>query len=147
MLWVDVQTIPCGFRASTTVHSRIILCPAATKDSTWPSKSWPPTSVVITAWRRIHIPIKSIWRLLITFYMSGVEVHIIPCEFKASTISWQYHLVFNRNQRFQWSSHIWADKSWGNGMKTDPYPHPQHIKFISQLFYFEWMCGNHSMWV
>jgi len=32
-------------------------------------------------------------------------------------------------------SGIWADKCGGNGMKTDPYPHPQHIKFISHHLY------------
>ena len=89
---------------------------------------------MVTAWRHIHIPIKSTWRLSITFYMSGVEVETIPCGFGASTISWQYHLMFIRYQRIQWTSHIWADNSWGNDTKTDPYPHPQHIEDIDHFF-------------
>ena len=58
---------------------------------------------------------------------------------KATTISWQYHLVFSRYQRFQWTSHLWADKSWCHGMKTDQHPHPQHRKFINHLSCFKWM--------
>ena len=154
MLWVEVGTIPCGLRASTTVHGCIFWSPAPTKDSSWPPWSW-PTSVVVPAWRRIHIPIKSIQRLSITFYMSGVPVHIIPCEFRASTISWQYHLVFSRYLWFQFSGPptsglIRAEvMAWRAEVMAWRRIHiyRQHIKFITHLFYSEWMCGNHSMWV
>jgi hypothetical protein len=108
--------------------------------------------VTVTTWRWIHtIPIKIIWRLSITFYMSGVEEHIIPGEFRASTISWQYHLVFSRYQRFQWTSHIRPNKSchWGNVMKTDPCPHPLHGGYWYQSIFlcFEWMWGPFPMWI
>ena len=108
--------------------------------------------MLVTTWRQIHTkPIKCIWMLSITFYMSGVEVYIIPCEFRASTISWQYDLVFSRYQRFQWTSHIRPDKScrWGNLMKTDPCPHPLHGEYWYRSIFlcFEWMWGPFPMWI
>jgi hypothetical protein len=41
--------------------------------------------------------------------------------------------------RFQLTSQIGTNKYDGNGMMTDPYPHPLHMKVVNHLVCLEWM--------
>ncbi len=51
-----------------------------------------PTSVVVTAWVNIHIPVHRIWRLSISLFLFGEYVGAIPCGFRASTTV-PYHSI------------------------------------------------------
>ena len=47
----------------------------------------------------------------------------------------------------QLTSQIWANKCGSNGMMTDPYSHPQHMKVVNHFVYCWSGCVSHSMWV
>ena len=71
----------------------------------------------------------------------------IPCGFGASTNEQELHLVPSSDLGFCPTFQIWADKHGDNVMKTDPYPHPQHMKIVKHLVYVWSGYENHSMWV
>ena len=81
--------------------------------------------------------------------MFGVEVGNIPHGFGASNtakgLHWHQQLAVT--QDFSLLSLIWMDKVDANGMMTNPYPHPQHMKCAKHLSYVWSGGGNHSTWV
>ena len=79
-------------------------------------------------------------------YMYGVDVGTIPCGCGAST-----RASFAVPQWIRISaltSQILFNKCGSNGMMTDPYPSPHHMKIVNHLVYVWSGCGNHYfMWV
>ena len=47
--------------------------------------------------------------------------------------------VAHKKHRSQLTSQIWASKCGGNGIMSDPYPHPQHMKIVNDLMCLKWM--------
>jgi hypothetical protein len=143
MVEVDEGTIPCGMRA-LPIHDGIICHLAVINDFMWLSKSG-PTSVVATSWWGLHLPIHSIWRMSIIFYIFDMEVWTIPCGIISSTTA----MVSSDTQQ---SSMISVDfpnrvlQGGGNSMMGAPYPHPQYMKYVNPLLYVWNGSGNHSMW-
>ena len=63
-------------------------------------------------------------------YMFGVEVGSIPHGLGASTNAQGLHIPPSSDPGFQPTSQIWTEKSGGNGLRMDPYPHPLHMKVV-----------------
>jgi hypothetical protein len=79
--------------------------------------------------------------------MYGVDEGTIPHGFEASTTAQRLHTAPSSDPGFQPTSQIWTSKCGGNGIMTDPYPHPQHMKVVKHLVYVWIGYGNHSTWV
>ena len=67
--------------------------------------------------------------------MFGVDVGTIPCGFGASNNAEQLRSVPSSDTGFQLTPQIWADMCSGNGMMMVRYPHPQHLKVLSNTFH------------
>jgi hypothetical protein len=78
-------------------------------------------------------------------YMFGVDMEIIPCGFGASTTAQRLHSAPSSDPGFCLTFQIWADKYGYTSMMTDPYPHPQHMKFAKHLVYVWGGYGYYSM--
>ena len=59
----------------------------------------------------------------------------IPHGFEASTTAQRLHTAPSSDPGFQPTSQIWTGQCGGNGMMTDPYAHPQHMKVAKHLIY------------
>jgi hypothetical protein len=59
----------------------------------------------------------------------------------------QCQAVTSSDSGFQPTYQILTGKCDGNGMMTDLYPHPQHMKVVNHLLYVWSGCGRHSKWV
>ena len=57
--------------------------------------------------------------------------------FGASTTAQTLHSAPSSDPGFQPTSKIGADMFVGNGLMTDPYPHPQHMKVVKHLIYIQ----------
>ena len=69
--------------------------------------------------------------LLYVWNGCGSHCHGIICGHTSDTV--------------QLTSQIWANKFGSNGMMTDPYSHPQHMKVVNHFVYIWSGCGRHSM--
>jgi hypothetical protein len=118
------------------LHKGFIHYQGVTRDFIWLPKFW-LAGLMVMAWWWIHIPIHSIWWLSNTLYMFGVDKETIPHGFGASTTAQRLHLAPRprSDPRFHLTSQILIYMSCGNGMMTDPYPHPQHMKVVKHLVY------------
>ena len=67
--------------------------------------------------------------------MFGVDVKSIPHGFGAPTTAQTLHSAPSSDAGFQPTSQIWTGQCGVNGMITDPYPHPQHMKVVKHLVY------------
>ena len=69
--------------------------------------------------------------------MYGVDEGTIPHGFEAPTTAQRLHTAPapSSDPGFQLTSQIQTNTCGGNGIMTDPYPHPQHMKVVKHLVY------------
>ena len=145
MIGVDAKSIPHGFGASITAQT---LHSAPSSDS-----GFQPTSQIWTGQCGVNGTMtdpyphpqhmKVVKHLL--YAWSGCKS--IPHWFGASTTAQRPHSAPSSDAGFQPTSQIWTGQCGVNGMMTDPYTHPQHMKVVKPLAYVWRGCENHTMWL
>ena len=147
MFGVNVGTILCGFRASTTVPWNHLYAHmwhrSQLTSQIWARKCGSNSRMIDPYSHPQHMKVVND-----LVYVWSRCLGSIPCGFWASTTAPWDHLCAHRQwHRSQLTSQIWANKFVGNCMMTDPYPQEQNTKVVYDLVYVWSGCGSHSMWV
>jgi len=135
MFGVNVGTILCGFRASTTVPWNHLYAHmwhrSQLTSQIWARKCGSNSRMIDPYSHPQHMKVVND-----LVYVWSRCLGSIPCGFWASTTAPWDHLCAHRQwHRSQLTSQIWANKYGGNCMMTDPYPQEQNTKVVYDLVY------------